>query len=110
MQIRTAIGAATINPELLTAAERLQYDGYLRKEEEKTVLLQLTKDRIPIKEIVSHTAFSRGLVRKVLLELYLPRLDAREPQRLAAVAIAQSPGIPQLPSRRQRVAGRRRRA
>jgi transposase len=30
--IRTAIGATTINPELLTCAERLQYEGYLRRE------------------------------------------------------------------------------
>jgi transposase len=29
--IRTAIGATTINPELLTCAERLQYEGYLRR-------------------------------------------------------------------------------
>ncbi len=28
--IRAAIGAATINPDLLTCAEKLQYDGYLR--------------------------------------------------------------------------------
>ena len=32
-KIRKAIGAATINPDLLTAAERLQYEGYLRREE-----------------------------------------------------------------------------
>ena len=32
-QIRSVIGATTINPELLTAAERLQYEGYLRREE-----------------------------------------------------------------------------
>ncbi len=32
-QIRAAIGAATINPGLLTAAEKLQYEGYLRREE-----------------------------------------------------------------------------
>jgi hypothetical protein len=31
-QIRRAIGATTIDPELLTAAERLQYEGYLRRE------------------------------------------------------------------------------
>lgn len=30
-QIRSAIGATTINPELLSAAERIQYDGYLRR-------------------------------------------------------------------------------
>ncbi|PIT03894.1 hypothetical protein TSA1_26305 [Bradyrhizobium nitroreducens] len=28
-QIRTVIGATTIDPQLLTAAERLQYEGYL---------------------------------------------------------------------------------
>ena len=32
-QVRAAIGAATINPSLLTAAERIQYEGYLRREE-----------------------------------------------------------------------------
>ena len=33
--IRAAIGATTINPELLTFAERLQYEGYLRGEQTK---------------------------------------------------------------------------
>src|SRR3954454_4040204 len=32
-QVREVVGAATINPDLLTAAERLQYEGYLRREE-----------------------------------------------------------------------------
>jgi transposase len=32
-QIRSAIGATTINPVHLTAAERIQYEGYLRREE-----------------------------------------------------------------------------
>lgn len=31
-QVRIAIGTATVNPKLLTAAERLQYEGYLRRE------------------------------------------------------------------------------
>jgi transposase len=31
-QIRMAIGATTINPALLTTAERIQYEGYLRRE------------------------------------------------------------------------------
>jgi transposase len=31
--VRMAVGTATINPKLLTAAERLQYEGYLRREE-----------------------------------------------------------------------------
>jgi transposase len=90
-QIRLVIGVATINPSLLTAAERIQYEGYLRREEDNTTILRLAKDGIAIKEIVRWTGHSRGLVRRILrgqrsdifrvressLELYLPRLDAR---------------------------------
>jgi transposase len=90
-QIRTAIGAATINPELLTAAERIQYEGYLRREDTNSTILELGKVGVTIKEIVRRTGYSRGLVRRVLrgqrsdvfrvressLELYLPWLDAQ---------------------------------
>ena len=51
-QIRTTIGATTINPDLLTAAERLQYEGYQRREEVNAAILPLAKDNVPIKEIV----------------------------------------------------------
>jgi transposase len=90
-QIRRAIGAATINPGLLTAAERIQYEGYLRREEANAVILGLAKQGITIKEIVRRTGHSRGLVRRVLrghrsdvfrlressLELHLQWLDTR---------------------------------
>ncbi len=90
-QIRSAIDAATVNPELLTAAERPQYNGYLRREEENAAINKLAGERVPIKEIVRRTGLSRGLVRKILrgqrsdifrvressLELYLPWLDAQ---------------------------------
>jgi transposase len=88
-QIRTAIGATTINPELLTAAEKLQYEGYLRREETNAAILAMAKEGATIKEIVRCTGYSRGLARKVLrgqrsdifrvrsssLEPYLPWLD-----------------------------------
>ena len=64
--IRTAIGATTINPGLLTAAERIQYEGYLRREEANAAILGLAKDGVSIKEIVRRTGHSRGLVRNVL--------------------------------------------
>lgn len=32
-QVRVAVGSATINPNLLSAAERIQYEGYLRRED-----------------------------------------------------------------------------
>ena len=65
-QIRAVIGAATINPDLLTAAERIQYEGYLRREEANAVILGLAKNQVTIKEIVRRTGHSRGVVRKVL--------------------------------------------
>jgi transposase len=65
-QIRRAIGAATINPDLLTAAERIQHEGYLRREEANAVILGLANEGITIKEIVRRTGHSRGLVRRVL--------------------------------------------
>jgi transposase len=90
-QIRSTIGAATINPALLTAAEKLQYEGYLRREGTNAAILAMAKDGATIKEIVRSAGYSRGLVRKVLrgqrsdifrvrsssLEAYLPWLDER---------------------------------
>jgi transposase len=87
--IRAAIGAATINPELLTSAERLQYDGYLRREETNSAILKLAGDDVPIKQIVRLTGHSRKLVRQIVrgqrtdifrvrqssLEPWLPWLD-----------------------------------
>lgn len=89
--IRTAIGATTINPDLLTCAEKLQYEGYLRREETNAALLALAKEGVPIKEIVRRTGHSRKLVRQVVrgertdvfrvrqstLEAHLPFLDAQ---------------------------------
>jgi len=90
-QIRAATGAATINPNLLTSAERIQYEGYLRREEDNATIVGLAKEGLTIREIVRRTGHSRGLVRKILrgqrsdifrsressLELYLPWLDTR---------------------------------
>ena len=65
-QIRSAIGATTIDPELLTAAERLQYEGYLRREETNVTILACRKSGMPIKQIVRQTGHSKGLVRQVI--------------------------------------------
>jgi transposase len=90
-QVRAAIGAATIDPDLLTAAERIQYEGYLQREDANAAILARAEKGASIKEVVRETGYSRGLVRKVLrgqrsdvfrtressLEPYLPWLDAR---------------------------------
>jgi hypothetical protein len=56
--IRSAIGATTINPELLTCAEKLQYDGYLCREETNAAILVLAAEGVAIKDIVRLTGHS----------------------------------------------------
>ena len=87
--IRSTIGATTIHPELLTCAEKLQYEGYLRREETNAAILALAAEGIAIKDIVRRTGHSRKLVRQVIrgertdvfrvrqssIEAYLPLLD-----------------------------------
>ena len=90
-QIRAALGAATVDPRLLTAAEKLQYEGCLRREDVNAAVTALHKAGKPIKEIVRCTGHSRGTVRCILrglraeafrtressLEAHLPWMDAR---------------------------------
>ena len=87
--IRTALGATTVDPALLTAAEKLQYEGYLRRQDTSAAILAFAAAGVPIKEIVRRTGHSRKLVRQVArgkstevfrtrqssLEAYLPLLD-----------------------------------
>ncbi len=64
--IRVALGSATIDPTLLTHAERLQHEGYLRREEAYGIIRALAKAGTPIKEIVRRTDRSRKLVREIV--------------------------------------------
>jgi transposase len=87
-EIRGVIGATAIHPELLTCAERIQYDGYLQREETNAAILALSKSGLPIKRIASQTGYARQTIRRVLrgersdvfrvrqssLERYLPWL------------------------------------
>lgn len=49
--------------DLLTVAERIQYEGYLRREDANAILAR-AKNGAPIKQIVRKTGPSRGLVRR----------------------------------------------
>jgi hypothetical protein len=51
-QVDPRIGATTINPKLLTRAERLQYEGYLRRKQTNAAIMALVRDAVPLKEIV----------------------------------------------------------
>jgi transposase len=63
-QIRRTIGATVVNPALLTAAEKLQYEGYLRREETNAAVLALWQDGVPIKQIVRRTGHHCGFRRE----------------------------------------------
>ncbi len=65
-QIRRAVGSSVIDPKLLTYAERLQYEGYLRRQETNEAILKLAKQGTPIRQIVREAGHSRKLVRDVL--------------------------------------------
>ena len=90
-EIRKSIGAARIDPRLLTYAEKLQYEGFQRREETNASILSLSQEGVAVREIVRRTGYSRGLIRKILrgqrsdvfrtrpssLDPYLPWLDAQ---------------------------------
>jgi transposase len=65
-QIRHAVGNNVIDPELLTYAEKLQYEGYVRRQETNEAIQHLAKCGTSIRQIVRQTGHSRKLVRDVL--------------------------------------------
>lgn len=89
--IRAALGATVVDPKLLTCAERLQYEGYLHREETNAIVAGLAASGASIKEIVRRTGRSRKLVRLIVrgqrtdmfrtrqgsLDPHLPFLDAQ---------------------------------
>ncbi|MGA8383485.1 MAG: ISL3 family transposase [Stellaceae bacterium] len=88
--IRVALGSTAIDPALLTHAERLQHEGYLRREKAYDLIRALAKGGTPIREIVRRTGRSRKLVREIVRggggDVFRCRSNTLEPHlaRLAA--------------------------
>jgi transposase len=64
--IRKAVAMKTLDSDLLTKAERIQYAGFLRRQETNAIVCQMAKEGAPIKRIVRTTGLSRKLVRQIL--------------------------------------------
>jgi transposase len=87
--IRKAIGVATLDPRLLTAVERLQFEGFQRRPQTNHMVRRMADEGVPIKRIVRLTGLSCGLVRQIIrgeredvfriresiLTAWLPRLE-----------------------------------
>jgi transposase len=81
--IRKAVGTGVVDPASLSAAERRQHAGWLRREAENAGILALAAQGGAIKEIVRRTDKSRGLVRKVVRgarhDIFRSRMSSLEP-------------------------------
>jgi len=81
--IRKAIGAGVVDPAALSAAERHQHDGWLRREVENADILALSAQGVAIKEIMRRTEKSRGLVRQVVRgerhDIFRSRMSSLDP-------------------------------
>lgn len=64
--IRKVVGATTLDPKLLTAAEKLQFQGFQRRLQTNRMVRQMADDDVSIKRIVRLTGLSRGLVRQII--------------------------------------------
>jgi transposase len=64
--IRQALSTSTVDPDLLTCAQRLRYKGFLRREADNAMIQRAAGAGMSIKEIVRRTGHSRQVVRAVL--------------------------------------------
>ena len=64
--IRKAFDSRAIAPGLLTGAERLLHEGFLRRQQTNSTVRRMAGDSLPIKQIVRMTGLRRNLVRQIL--------------------------------------------
>ncbi len=65
-EIRKALCTGKIEPSVLTAAESLQYEGFLHRQKTNTTVRRVSGEGVPLKRIVRLTGLSRKLVRQIL--------------------------------------------
>ncbi len=97
LPVGKAIGAKTLDPMLLTAAERLQYEGFQRRQLTNRMVRQVANDGVAIPEIVRLSGLSRDVVRQII------RGEREDVFRVRASSL--TPWLPQL--EREWASGRR---
>lgn len=75
--IRRVVGMGRIDPEVMTAVERNQYEGWRHRSATNAVIMDMVKAEVPIKEIMRRTGRSRKCVRAIARgdrsEVFRPR-------------------------------------
>jgi len=75
--LREALGASTIDPDLLTSVEQRQFAGAKRRDEINASVLALAEAGVSLKEIGRRSGLSRGTVRRIVRgernDLFRPR-------------------------------------
>ena len=64
--IRQELASSEVDPALLTCSERIQHDGFLRRQESNKIIKDLAEAGASIKEITRRTGRSRKLIRSIL--------------------------------------------
>ncbi|OBY26130.1 hypothetical protein A9D60_19705 [Leisingera sp. JC1] len=73
--IRKAIGAKILDPKLLTAAEKLQYEGYLRRQQTNRMVRRTGLSRKLVQQILRGEREDVIRIRESSLTPWLPRLE-----------------------------------
>ena len=65
-QIREAIGISGVDPNVLTAAEKRQFEGWERRKQTSDTVLALKGNGVTIKDIVRRTGLARQTIRQIV--------------------------------------------
>ena len=64
--IREAVGAVAVDPAVLTAAEKRQFEGWERRKQTSDAVLALRGEGVALKEIMRRTGLARQTVRGII--------------------------------------------
>jgi len=85
--IREVLASATIDPSVLTKAERRQWNGFRRRQETTDAVLELARRGISIKQIVRQLGLARMTVRRIVrgggTDMFRTRTSSLEPHLAA---------------------------
>jgi transposase len=88
--IREVLASTTVDPAVLTSAERRQWEGFQRRKETTDAVLALWREGVPIKEVVRRLGLARLTVRRIVrgggMDVFRTRISTLDPHLAALEA------------------------